>query len=100
MNLDERIDRMVDKLWDLDVEVANGRMRRALEVGFPELFSDPPTHWLAPMEATEGMREAVAYGSYTTFSYGGDTNSFDYFSADNASEVFADMRDAYLKAGV
>jgi hypothetical protein len=32
----------------------------ALAAAFPELHGDKPTHWLAPMEATEDMRDAMA----------------------------------------
>lgn len=27
---------------------------RILTAAFPELMSDPPTHWIAPVEATKG----------------------------------------------
>lgn len=30
----------------------------ALRAAFPELFSSPPTHWLAPWEASDEMIEA------------------------------------------
>ena len=46
------------KLWEMWIVDA----RAALAAAFPELSGDKPTHWLAPMEATEGMM-AVSYGA-------------------------------------
>jgi len=37
------------------------------------------------------MTSAMAFGAYTTLSYGGEDNSFEYFSSDNAAEVWRDM---------
>ena len=39
-----------------DYEVMNWRavVRAALTAAYPELFSDPPTAWIAPMDITGG----------------------------------------------
>lgn len=46
---------------------------------------------IVPVEPTEGMVKAVAYGDYLTTSYGGEYNTFDYFSEDNARDVWRAM---------
>lgn len=58
---------------------AEARLRAAV----PELFTDPPTHWLAPMEPTPEMIEAY----WTSESHG--PTSFD------PEAEYADMRKAY-----
>jgi len=52
----------------------------AIEAAFPELFTDPPTAWIAPWEATPGMIDA----------YWNATHAIT--TADN----YAAMRDAHI----
>lgn len=42
-----------------------------LRAAFPELFANPPTHWLAPVEVTPAMEDAVdaERDPYATDSY-------------------------------
>jgi hypothetical protein len=49
---------------------------------------------VVPREPTPDMVSAVAWGDYTTFSYGGGTHDFTYFSAENAADVWRAMIDA------
>lgn len=46
---------------------------------------------LVPKEATPKMKECVAFGDYTTTSYGDEYSTFDYFSEDNAADVWSSM---------
>ncbi len=45
---------------------------------------------VVPREATEKMKDAGAFGP-TTMSYGGDTNTFDYISEDDAAHLWSAM---------
>jgi hypothetical protein len=71
---------------------------------YDELSEGNKAQWVdAAVGAIEAMKglpdslaEAVAFGNYTEFSYGGDENSFEYFSADNAKAVWDDLIDAAL----
>jgi hypothetical protein len=54
---------------------------------------------VVPREPTPDMVSAVAWGDYTTFSYGGGTNDFTYFSAENAADVWRAMIDAANPGG-
>lgn len=107
MTMDERVEaaaiaydpigwRMTD---DVGREQRKRYIRNGIAAGVPELHGSEPTHWLAPMEATGEMRKSIAFGRYTTTSYGGEENTFDYISEENAAEIFIDMRDDYLGKG-
>jgi len=63
MTLEERIEaaaRAISGLdrrdWPAVPEGHRAKAFMALRAAFPELFTDPPTHWLAPVEATERMK--------------------------------------------
>ena len=44
------------KPGDLDARIdAEGLAEVAVRAAFPELFADPPSHWLAPMELGDGF---------------------------------------------
>ncbi len=45
---------------------------------------------VVPRVATEKMKDAGAFGP-TTMSYGGDTNTFDYISEDDAAHLWSAM---------
>lgn len=45
---------------------------------------------LVPTNATAAMQDAGAFSSIS-FSYGGDTNSFDYVSEEDAAEIYQKM---------
>lgn len=63
----------------------------ALRAALPQLFTDPPSHWIAPMEATDEMDEAGH--SDIEDSLCGDRCGVD----DGAAKLaFASMRTAYL----
>ena len=58
MTLEERIElaaRALDSGEEWGDPNADGKAQSALRAAFPELFSTPPTAWLAPMEATDVM---------------------------------------------
>lgn len=55
--------------------------------------------WLAEgLEPTDAMTRAVAYGRYTSFSYGGNENGFEYVSEDDAARLLIDMLAAAREA--
>lgn len=60
----------------------------ALRAAFPELFSDPPSHWLAPWEATEEMIAAA----HVANPLGCDVE----LAAEVYPPTFAAMRDSHL----
>ena len=67
MTMDERVEAaesalMNSKMWPVvfAAGAAHEVARIALAAAFPELHGDKPTHWLAPMEATEAMHRAAA----------------------------------------
>lgn len=67
MTLDERIEaaaRAVDPaVWDqMDEEERTAQyaeVARVFAAAFPELFTSPPTMWLAPMEISDDMRKVM-----------------------------------------
>lgn len=52
---------------------------------------------MAVREPDESVKKKLAFNDYTTFSYGGDKNSFDYLSEDNVAEFSRDLIDAILE---
>ena len=65
--------------------------KATITAAFPELFSTPPTHWLAPIEATEAMLEE-AYGWFVT-----DDLSTPEGARRDAGHCWDEMRNAHLK---
>lgn len=60
MNKDElerRVDAATSAANDIldDEFLVDSEMEHVLKAAFPELFTDPPSMWLAPMEATDRM---------------------------------------------
>jgi hypothetical protein len=72
MNLEERINRAE--------ALTGGNVVSVLRAAFPELFTDPPTAWIAPWDMTKEM----------------GTAAWDRFDNDSMAEAYAGMRDAYL----
>lgn len=102
MNLDQRIEAaaraMVPWPWEDHTNVswtdksasreeAIRDARTALQAAFPELFTDPPRAWIAPWEATEGMRGDADAWQATWQAEGGAAGLQDIWSA---------LRDAHL----
>ena len=64
MTITDRIERAARAMQELDWFVIEdtGRWQEVAQIillaAEPELYADPPTHWRAPMEATEAMQEA------------------------------------------
>lgn len=85
----ERLDG--NHIWSqADERIKDGMRAEARVVGeafAPELFSSPPTHWIAPWKATEEMVEAFAEKQATYPTWANDTY---------AREGFKAARDAYL----
>jgi hypothetical protein len=78
----DRLDAWEQGLW-------RDMARDDLKVMVPELFTDPPTHWLAPMEPTPEMSEAGADRL-------ADMDGI-YGEADKATGAYTAMRKAYTK---
>ncbi len=55
MTLDERIEAARRAYPRLTVSMSRDEAQTVLRAAFPELFTDPPTAWIAPWEADEGM---------------------------------------------
>ena len=62
---------------------------QVLRAAFRELFSNPPTHWLAPWEAGEAMQDADC-------DIAGHDGNVHLGGAELAS-IYAAMRDAHLR---
>lgn len=79
MTLEERVAKALDEMMDWTVgfdrssrEQALRAMKASMTAAFPELFTDPPTHKLAPLEPTEEMCIAFDAGhedAYETTEY-------------------------------
>ena len=89
----DRIERAARAAEDIAVGDANGRLMNPVEVAkavlaaaYPELHSDPPTAWLAPMEATEAMLHAR-----------GDPYEETVVDSMECELIWEAMRDAYLR---
>jgi hypothetical protein len=70
---------------------------------FPELFTDPPTAWLAPWEpgkaeiiAGEEELENQTEHDWDSGGDGNSHNSYTYFRSGHIRSVYEAMRDAYL----
>src|SRR3990167_3026914 len=69
--------------WDAAHEEERQKFRNRLgwhlRAAFPELFTDPPTAWIAPLESTKEMHDACFAGvdKYGTGAFGPD----DYWDA-------------------
>lgn len=71
--------------------------KRILRETFPELFSSPPTHWLAPMEASDEM-QAAGRDYIGQWLPKGQVAKPVTDQWQIAREVFAYMRDTYRMA--
>lgn len=82
MAMKERASQPLGNLSSLEtVRVGSlGDAWKYLAIAAIEALRDPP----------EVMCKPLAFGNYTTTSYGGD-DSFDYFSAENARDTWNDM---------
>lgn len=88
MKLEERIEaaaKRVVKVTKLSHDINGTGLTRVEEAAviiraaFPELFTDPPTAWIAPFEATDEMKRST-------------------FDGADADLAYAMMREAHLRA--
>ena len=96
----ERIERAARHMAEYDGEDVNcwrgyaDDVARILTAAFPELMSAPPTAWIAPMEATEGMLwHAMNADIIVTVDDWGEHT----VEERHADQAYRAMRDAHLK---
>lgn len=82
-----------DEKWRIAMQTPYGTMcmkqaTDALAAAYPELHADPPTHWIAPWEATSEMEKA---GGWECFD-----GEYSVERPDMARSAFTAMRDAHL----
>ena len=69
----------LSELGEQFVEEYLDQVRIILAAAFPELASDPPKAWLAPIEATEALLDVI------------------FFNEGNGNWLWRKLRDAHLK---
>jgi hypothetical protein len=89
MTLDDRIEAAARELAMIfggtELTYMPGPATKVLQAAFPELFSSPPTGWIAPWRATEEMTDIDV-----------EAGGLSYLAPKALGEAFEDMRDAYL----
>jgi hypothetical protein len=90
MVLEERIEAAADAIFETRYNdgPALDLARDAIRAAFPELFTDPPTAWIAPWEADGVM--AIAGAHSTT------VNDFEFDPYQAMEFAFDAMRDSHL----
>lgn len=86
MTLEERLKAAGTAIDLVTHEVA----RRVLEAAFPELFTEPPTAWLAPWEPTPRMKNAY-FGALRK-----PKDDRKYSAVEKSELRWAAMRNAFL----
>ena len=84
----DRIERAARAIADLDLDDMTNEqiVGTILLAAEPELYQDPPTHWRAPMVATEAMLHAR-----------GDPYEETVVDSMECELIWEAMRDAYLR---
>lgn len=102
MTMEERVEEAIVALWPPEDRAYYARIgsvvwmretaAQVLAAAFPELFSSPPTAWIAPMEPSgvDGLRGATASRSAIA------ADPLHCSNADAFREGFLAMRDAHL----
>lgn len=110
MTLEERIEAATDAyLGALGLKGRAGSGLKAdakaiVRAFAPELFTNPPTMWLAPMEVTKEMADAGGNTLEDCKDSGWDSgpdgegyNTYEYIIQGAQTKIFDAMRDAYLQ---
>ena len=82
-DLDARIEAAADILsamFRMTTHAPERDARDIIATAFPELFTDPPTAWIAPWEATEVMQDSW----------------WDNFNTDDVPTAYRAMRDVHI----
>lgn len=116
--LKARIEKAAERAWDTGLDASTGDVGLIVRAAFPELFTDPPSHWIAPMDPSTEVHIAAmeryarwlaaeslaiakaidtsAYSDVDKAQCKGWHQGFCSWSGDQSRQVWDAMRTAYL----